>query len=247
MAKRVNCVTNLIGLERDHRALRSDRVSLTFKALEECKMIEKQLTKEQKMNMFMKCIQNTDLKPKHRRMNSKFKSFTRNIGQDNPRLEKVRNSAPIDLKAQEERFKKVVAQQEVRRKKALLFKEANNETDIKMIYRNFKALQKIDERDIETLSKVIENSIVFSLSKQGKFSQFKAGRNPKEVTNAQKRRRKFMIGMANNTHAHQYLKTESENDEEEIILADEFSPIGDMISSAMDKTPFQQSLQEAQP
>lgn len=45
------------------------------------------------------------------------------------------------------------------------------------------------------------------------------------MSNAQKRKRKFMIGMANNTHAHQYLKSESDQEEDEMIYASEFSPL----------------------
>lgn len=56
MAKRVNCVSNLIGLERDYRAIKSDRVSLTFKALEECKRKELALRKEEEMDLPFKCI-----------------------------------------------------------------------------------------------------------------------------------------------------------------------------------------------
>ena len=58
-----------------------------------------------------------------------------------------------------------------------MFKEsdaAGGQESIAKINKNFKALQSLDNKDIKTLSKVIENSIVFSLSKQGRFSKFKA-------------------------------------------------------------------------
>ena len=97
-------------------------------------------------------------------------------------------------------------QQAKRRQKALKFKdkeESGIEENRIQINKNYKALQQLKDKDIMTLSKVIENSIVFALSKQGQFSKFKASTGG-QATNAQKRKRKFMIGMANNTHAHQY-------------------------------------------
>ena len=93
-------------------------------------------------------------------------------------------------------MKRVQLQQEKRRKKTLLFKEsdaAGGAESIAKINKNFKALQSLDNKDIKNLSKVIENSIVFSLSKQGRFSKFKASSQDQNVV---KRKRKIMIGMA---------------------------------------------------
>jgi hypothetical protein len=61
---------------------------------------------------------------------------------------------------------KVRTAQEQRRKKALMFKESKGGQDsISKINKNFKALQSLDKKDINSLSHVIENSIVFTLSK----------------------------------------------------------------------------------
>lgn len=72
---------------------------------------------------------------------------------------------------------------------------------MEQVAKNARALEKLNQKDVDSLYKVIENSIVFALSKSGKFSKFKGGAGG-QTTNADKRKRKFMIGMANNTHAH---------------------------------------------
>ena len=76
----------------------------------------------------------------------------------------------------------------------------------------------MDKYEIETLSKVIENSIVFTLSKSGKFSQFDNTKGGK-VSNAQKRKRKFMIGMSKEVHAHQYQESQSCESHEGILTS----------------------------
>jgi hypothetical protein len=101
-----------------------------------------------------------------------------------------------------EKVKRIIVQQEKRRKTALQFKDKDDENDMMQINKNFKSLNKLDQRELDSLSKVIENSIVFTLSKSGKFSKFKSQGENGQASNAQKRKRKFMIGMANNTHAH---------------------------------------------
>ena len=99
-------------------------------------------------------------------------------------------------------------QQAERRKEILTFREKRDAGDMAITAKNFKAMQQMDKYEIETLSKVIENSIVFTLSKSGKFSQFDNTKGGK-VSNAQKRKRKFMIGMSKEVHAHEYKEDES--------------------------------------
>jgi hypothetical protein len=65
----------------------------------------------------------------------------------------------------------------------------------------------LDKKDITGLSKVIENSIVFTLSKQGRFSKFKSSDQEKNVA---LRKRKIMIGMAQDTYAHEYNMNQSD-------------------------------------
>ncbi len=82
-----------------------------------------------------------------------------------------------------------------------MFKEADEsgaKESMSKISQNYKALLGIDKNDLVTLSKVIENSIVFGLSKQGRFSKFK------NSSHNNKRNRKFMIGMAQEANAHIY-------------------------------------------
>ena len=75
-----------------------------------------------------------------------------------------------------------------------MFKESEGgQESIVKINKNFKALKSLDKSDISSLSKVIENSIVFTLSKQGRFSKFK---NMGQEQNVARRKRKIMIGMA---------------------------------------------------
>mgnify|MGYP001046700621 CR=1 FL=1 len=83
-----------------------------------------------------------------------------------------------------------------------MFKESEGgQESIVKINKNFKALKSLDKGDISSLSKVIENSIVFTLSKQGRFSKFK---NSSQESNVALRRRKIMIGMAQDTFAHRF-------------------------------------------
>ncbi len=66
------------------------------------------------------------------------------------------------------KFKKVLQQQEKRRRQALRFRESDatgGKESIAKINKNYRALKSLDDKDIVTLSKVIENSIVFTLSK----------------------------------------------------------------------------------
>ena len=50
---------------------------------------------------------------------------------------------------------------------------AGGKESVGQINKNFQALRSIDDKDIKSLSKVIENSIVFTLSKQGRFAKLK--------------------------------------------------------------------------
>ena len=89
-----------------------------------------------------------------------------------------------------------------------MFKEsAGGQESIVKINKNFKALKSLDKGDISSLSKVIENSIVFTLSKQGRFSKFK---NSSQESNVALRRRKIMIGMAQDTFAHRFQTNQSD-------------------------------------
>lgn len=51
------------------------------------------------------------------------------------------------------------------------FRKIDDGTDVMQVQRNYKALQNINSTDVETLGKVIENSIMFTLSKSGKYSK----------------------------------------------------------------------------
>ena len=89
-----------------------------------------------------------------------------------------------------------------------MFKESEGgQESIVKINKNFKALKSLDKGDISSLSKVIENSIVFTLSKQGRFSKFK---NSSQESNVALRRRKIMIGMAQDTFAHRFQTNQSD-------------------------------------
>lgn len=87
---------------------------------------------------------------------------------------------------------RVNQQQEKRRKKEIMYRddEFGGQENIQQIQKNSRALQGFDDNDIATLSKVIENSIVFGMSKSGKTKGKESDKNK------QKRRRKFMIGLA---------------------------------------------------
>ena len=60
----------------------------------------------------------------------------------------------------------------------------------------------MDRNDMNSLSKVIENSIVFTLSKQGRFSKFK--NNADGQSNPNKRDRKLVIGLPAQDFQHEY-------------------------------------------